>query len=53
MVAGLPWTTWLLLAAAVAPGLGLAIAFYRVHRDDHRPLDYDGHPGRPSGLGER
>ena len=30
--AGLPWTTWLLLAAATRPGLALALAFYLTHR---------------------
>lgn len=34
MMAGLPWTAWALIAAAVVPPLALATAFYRVHRDD-------------------
>jgi hypothetical protein len=32
LLAGLPWTTWLLLAAATLPGLALALAFYLTHR---------------------
>ena len=31
-LAGLPWTTWLLLAAATLPGVLLALAFYLTHR---------------------
>ena len=41
MIAGLPWTTWALLAAAVAPGVGLAVAFQRAHRADRNPLGAD------------
>ena len=32
LLAGLPWTTWLLLVAATVPGLALALAFYLTHR---------------------
>jgi hypothetical protein len=32
LLAGLPWTTWLLFAAATLPGLALALAFYLTHR---------------------
>ena len=31
-LAGLPWTTWLLFAAATLPGVILALAFYLTHR---------------------
>jgi hypothetical protein len=31
-LAGLPWATWLLFAAATLPGLLLALAFYLTHR---------------------
>ena len=31
-LAGLPWATWLLLAAATVPGLLLVLAFYLTHR---------------------
>lgn len=34
MIAGLPWRTWLLAAAATLPGLWLALSFYRAHRAD-------------------
>lgn len=33
-MAGLPALTWLLAAAAVLPGLIVALAFFRAHRDD-------------------
>jgi len=36
MIAGLHWTAWLLLVAAVGPGLALVIVFYlgkRQHND--------------------
>jgi hypothetical protein len=32
VIAGLPWTTWLLLAAATLPAVLLALAFYLTHR---------------------
>lgn len=28
LIAGLPWTAWLLIVAAIVPGLGIAVAFY-------------------------
>lgn len=31
MIAGLPWTAWLLILTAVVPPLALALAFYRAH----------------------
>jgi hypothetical protein len=37
MTAGLPWTAWFLLIAAIAPGLALTSFFYfkrRKSRDD-------------------
>ena len=34
MIAGLTWTAWLLIVAAVLPGLLMAIAFYLAHRRD-------------------
>jgi hypothetical protein len=34
MMAGLSWAAWALILAAVVPGVVLAAAFYRVHRDD-------------------
>ena len=34
MIAGFPWATWLLLAAAVAPGLGLALGSRWARRED-------------------
>jgi hypothetical protein len=42
MIGGLPWTAWLLLAAAILPGVGLAIASLRAHRVD-----------RPGKFGDR
>lgn len=41
MILGLPWDAWLLIAASVLPGLGLAIAFYRAHTgpDSNAPRD--------------
>jgi hypothetical protein len=38
MIAGLPWSAWLLLIASIAPGLALTAFFYvrrRRARDDH------------------
>lgn len=32
MIAGLPWSSWLLLAAAVGLGLGIELVFYFTHR---------------------
>jgi len=32
MIAGLPVRTWLLLVAAVVPGIVLVIAYHRAHR---------------------
>lgn len=32
MIAGLPWTAWLLLVAAVGIGLALELGFYFTHR---------------------
>jgi len=32
VIAGVPWTTWLLLAAATLPGVALALAFYLTQR---------------------
>jgi len=32
MMLGLPWQTWLLMAAAVVPGLWIATRLYRVDR---------------------
>ena len=32
MILGLPWTSWLLLFAAVGVGLGISLAFYLAHR---------------------
>ncbi len=34
MIAGLPWTSWLLILAATGIGLVLVLAFYFAHRDD-------------------
>jgi hypothetical protein len=34
MIAGLPWTAWLLIAAATVPALALALAFYAARRTD-------------------
>jgi hypothetical protein len=34
VILGLPWTSWLLLVAAVGIGLGLELAFYRARRRD-------------------
>lgn len=36
MIAGLPWTAWLLLIVAVGLGLAVELAFYFAHR---RPGD--------------
>ncbi len=32
MIAGLPWTAWLLIVASIAPPLALVGAFYWAHR---------------------
>ena len=32
MIAGLPWTAWLLLLLSVGLGLGIVLIFYRTHR---------------------
>jgi hypothetical protein len=32
-ITGLPWTTWILLLAAIVPGLALALLFYAIHRE--------------------
>ncbi len=32
MIAGLPWTAWLLLIASVGLGLSIMLAFYFTHR---------------------
>lgn len=32
MIAGLPWTAWLLLLASVGLGLSIALTFYFTHR---------------------
>lgn len=40
MIAGLPWTAWLLLLCAVLPGVTLALLFLRAHTgpaDDDDP----------------
>jgi hypothetical protein len=37
MIAGLPWTAWLLIAAATLPALMLALVFYIAHRDERHP----------------
>ena len=34
MIAGLPWTAWLLLIAAVVPALVLVSIFYFRHRGE-------------------
>jgi len=41
VIAGLPWTAWLLLLCALAPGITLALLFLRAH-----PRDTDDTPGR-------
>ncbi len=33
MIAGLPWTSWLLMLASGGLGLALALAFYLAQRD--------------------
>lgn len=32
MIAGLPWTSWLLILAATGPALILVLVFYLAHR---------------------
>jgi len=32
MIAGLPWTAWLLMVVTVAPALALVSVFYLSHR---------------------
>jgi len=32
VIAGVPWTTWLLLAAATLPSVALVLAFYLTQR---------------------
>ncbi len=34
MIAGLPWTSWLLILASVLPALVLVLAFFHAHQDD-------------------
>lgn len=36
MIAGLPWQSWLLLAVAVLLGLGIELAYFRVHRKERK-----------------
>jgi hypothetical protein len=36
LIAGLPWQSWLLLAVAVLLGLGIELAFFRVHRKERK-----------------
>ena len=36
MILGLPWSSWLLLIAAVGPGLTLVTWFYLTHRKPRR-----------------
>lgn len=33
VIAGLPWTAWLLIGAAIVPALAIALAFYLSHRE--------------------
>ncbi len=42
MIAGLPWTAWLLLIAAVGLGLVVELIFYFRHRGTRTPTP----PGR-------
>ncbi|MEE9292151.1 MAG: hypothetical protein V3U83_04390 [Acidobacteriota bacterium] len=35
-ITGLPWHTWLLLFAAIVPGLALVLRFYAIHRNRDR-----------------
>ncbi len=34
MIAGLPWTSWLLIFVSVVPPLLLGLAFFLAHWDD-------------------
>jgi len=34
MIAGLPWTSWILLLVAVGLGLGISLAFFLARRRD-------------------
>jgi len=34
MIAGMPWSAWLLLLCALAPGITLALLFLRAHFHD-------------------
>ena len=34
MIAGLPWTAWLLLIASVGLGLSIVLVFYFTHRQN-------------------
>lgn len=38
MILGLPWTAWLLLVIAILPAPVMALAFFRVHRDDEESV---------------
>lgn len=38
MIAGLPWTSWLLIVSAVVPALVLTLVFYAAHGG---PVDHD------------
>jgi hypothetical protein len=39
VIAGLPWTAWLLLLSAVAPGVTLALLSLRAHLGDAERVD--------------
>ncbi|MGI9179293.1 MAG: hypothetical protein ACR2H9_02095 [Longimicrobiaceae bacterium] len=34
MIAGLPWSSWLLILASVLPALVLVLAFFLAHQDE-------------------
>ena len=34
MIAGLPWTAWVLLIASAGLGLGIVLTFYFTHRQN-------------------
>ena len=51
MIAGLPLGTWVLMAAAVVPGLALVVAAWRIHRSRDAEAPGSGAEGADSAAG--
>ncbi len=39
MIAGLPWTSWVLILVSTLPAFVLALAFFLAHQDEDRDAD--------------